>query len=963
MSRARSGVAFLIVLAFLAAPVTAQGAGPVILRYPYLTDVSGSWAMLNLATDTPSPAPVVSWGPASGDCVNPPNSVTATYVTAFGTVDRQFKAQLTGLQANTAYCYRVSQAGVDLLGSAPVFTSALASGATDPFTFAVLGDWGAGTSDESKVIGQIALAQPSFVVTVGDNVYNSGTQTEYGDINGGNAFGPQYWPQIGRTTPVFPAEGNHGFSGSLPYFQNWPMDSTVAACAAAGCKYTRETYCCVSVLGTNVKSYPSAWYAFDWGNSRFYILEGAWSDSYGAYLGDFQARFNGPVAGCTPCGTELTWLSNDLAAHSGAHKFAFFHYPLYSDNSSQNTDSYLDGPNGLEGLLAANGVHIVFNGHAHDYERNYPQIPGSPMLSYITGGGGDPLGGVSGHSAFDAYAKVVYEYLKVSVSGANVTVTPIDENGATFDVQTYTFAPPSGGNDFSISASPGSVSVNPGQGASSTINTAVVSGNSQNVTLGAGGLPAGTTASFSPTSVTSGGASTLTLTTSSSTPPGSYPITVTGTGTSASHSTTVTLTVLSPDDFSISASPGSVSVNPGQGATATISTAVVSGNPQTVTFSASGMPAGVSASFSPTSVTSGGSSTLTMTTGASTPAGSYPITVTGAGSSVSHTTTVTLTVIAPDDFLISASPASISVVQGQSGSSTVSTTVISGSPQPVSLSAAGLPAGATATFSPASVTAGGSSTMTISTAASTLSGAYTVTVTGAGTSATHTTSISLTVASPSSGPAFVQAAGASETASATSLTATFAGPTTRGDLLVLTASVYTGTTNPIQRVTDSAGNTWTKVGAYCTASHNSDGEVWYAANASPATTVTVYVSSATTVAVEIMEFAGVAALTPVDTSAGASNTGTTAASGTATPTASTDLAIGFVAGHASSQTITVTAAGFTTQGQQTSSNAGSTPVSIVSGYQVLSSAAAQNFSGSYTSAMYWAAGIVLFKSA
>src|SRR6266849_1903655 len=170
MSRARLGVAFLIVLAFLAAPVTAQGAGPVILRYPSLTDVRGSWAMVNLATDTPSPAPVVSWGLASGDCGNPPNSVTATYVTAFGTVDRQFKAQLTGLQANTAYCYRVTQAGVDLLGSAPVFTSALASGATDPFTFAVLGDWGAGTTDESKVIGQIAVAQPSFVVTVGDNV-------------------------------------------------------------------------------------------------------------------------------------------------------------------------------------------------------------------------------------------------------------------------------------------------------------------------------------------------------------------------------------------------------------------------------------------------------------------------------------------------------------------------------------------------------------------------------------------------------------------------------------------------------------------------------------------------------------------------------------------------------------------------------------------------------------------------
>lgn len=851
-----------MVLAWSAVPLPAQAASPVLLRYPYLTDVTGSWAMVNLATDTQTPAPVVSWGLASGDCSNPAQSVTATFVTAFLTNDKQFKAQLTGLQPNTAYCYRVAQAGVDLLGSAPVFTSALASGASDPFTFAVIGDWGAGTTDESKVISQIAAAQPSFVVTVGDNVYNSGTQTEYGDINGGNAFAPQYWPQIGRTTPMFAAEGNHGFSGSLPYFQNWPMDSTVAACAAAGCKYVRETYCCVGTLGTSTKSYPSAWYAFDWGNSRFYILEGAWGDSTGGYQGDFQGRWNGPVAGCAPCGTEQTWLANDLTTHSAAHKFAFFHYPLHSDNGSQSTDTYLDGPGGLEGLLASNGVHIVFNGHAHDYERNYPQIPGSPMLSYISGGGGDPLGGISGHSAFDAYSKAVFHYLKVGVSGGTVTVTPIDENGATFDVQTYTF-----------------------------------SGN----------------------------------------PPA--------------------------NDFSITASPSSASVLQGQSATATVSTSVTSGSTQTVALSASGMPAGATASFSPSSVSAGGSSTLTLSTSTSTPAGSYPITITGAGASATHTTSIVLTVTAPDDFSISAAPSNVSVFQGQSTTSTISTAVTNGSPQAVTLTASGLPAGATASFSPDTVTAGGSSTLTVSSSSTTPSGTYTLTITGAGASVTHTTSISLTVTGPSSGPAFVQAAGASETASSTSLSATFSVASQPGHLLVLSASVYTGATNQITRVSDSAGNTWTKVGAYFVAGHNSDGEIWYAANANAATTVTVTVASATTIAIEVMEFSGVAAVNPVDASTGTSNTGTSASSGSVTPTAATDLAVGFVGGHSSTQAVTVTTPGYSTQPQQTSSNAGSTPVSVVAGYSVLSSATAQSFSGTFTSTMYWAAAVVLFRSA
>ena len=745
----------------LGTPIKVAAAAPILLRDPYLTDATGSSAMVNLATDTSSPAPIISWGPAAGNCASPPSSVTATYVTSFGTNDKQFKAQLSGLQPNTNYCYRVAQAGVDLLGAAPIFTSALGSGATDPFSFAVIGDWGAGTTDEANVLSRIAAAKPAFIVTVGDNVYNSGTQTEYGDLRGGNAFGPQYWPQVGRTIPAFPATGNHGFSGSVPYFQNWPQDATIAACAQSGCRYQRDTYCCTGTLGTTTKTYPSSWYAFDWGGTRFYILDGAWSDSTGAYLGDRQAHFNGPVAGCAICGAELTWLTNDLASHPAAHRFAFWHYPLYADSSSQGSDWFLDGPDNLEGVLASYGVNIVFNGHAHFYERNYPQIAGNPMLSYVTGGGGDPLGGVSGHSSFDAYAKAIYHYLRVTVAGASVTVTPTDENGATFDVQTYNFSPPSGTNDFSISANPSTLSVIQGQGATSTISTAVVSGAAQTVTLSASGLPAGATATFSPSAVTAGGSSTLTMATASSTPVGNYSIMVTGTGSSATHSTSITLTVNSP-----------------------------------------------------------------------------PL-----------------------------------------------------------------------------------------------------------------------------GPRLVQATAAGESVSSTTLIATFPTATAAGHLLVLSASVYSGATNQITRVTDTANNAWVKIGSFYTAGHYSDGEMWYAANANPATSVTVTLATATVVAMEVQEFSGVATSNPLDVKSGASNTGTSAASGPGTPTASTDLAVGFIAGHGSIRAITITTAGYTAQPQQTSTNAGATPVSVITGYQVLTSMAPLDFAGSFPGAMYWAAGIALFKPA
>ena len=101
------------------------------------------------------------------------------------------------------------------------------------------------------------------------------------------------------------------------------------------------------------------------------------------------------------------------------------------------------------------------------------------------------------------------------------------------------------------------------------------------------------------------------------------------------------------NDFSVSASPASGSVKAGSAATTTVTTAATSGSAQSVTLSASGLPTGATAAFSPAMVTSGSSSTLKITTGSSTPAGTYKITVTGTAASGSHSATYTLTVTAP----------------------------------------------------------------------------------------------------------------------------------------------------------------------------------------------------------------------------------------------------------------------------------------------------------------------------
>ncbi|KAA6463329.1 hypothetical protein DYQ86_08455 [Acidobacteria bacterium AB60] len=100
-------------------------------------------------------------------------------------------------------------------------------------------------------------------------------------------------------------------------------------------------------------------------------------------------------------------------------------------------------------------------------------------------------------------------------------------------------------NDFSISASPSSVSVAQGASGSSTISTAVVSGSASTVSLSVSGAPSGVTASLSPTSVTAGGSSTLTMTVASTATAGTYTLTITGTEGTVSHTATVALTVTS----------------------------------------------------------------------------------------------------------------------------------------------------------------------------------------------------------------------------------------------------------------------------------------------------------------------------------------------------------------------------------------------------------------------------------
>ncbi len=201
------------------------------------------------------------------------------------------------------------------------------------------------------------------------------------------------------------------------------------------------------------------------------------------------------------------------------------------------------------------------------------------------------------------------------------------------------------------------------------------------------------------------------------------------------------------NDFSIAAS--AVSIAAGASGSSSITTAVTNGSSETVSLSASGLPTGVTLTFSPTSVASGSASTAAITVASTVAAGTYSITVTGTAASGSHTATLSLTVTstAGGNFTVTVSPTSGSLPRGYYGIATVTTTVSGGFSYPISFAASGQGPGTTVIFQPATLAAPGSGTtdMYIEESSNAKLGTFPIVVTATGGGKSHTTTITLTV--------------------------------------------------------------------------------------------------------------------------------------------------------------------------------------------------------------------------
>ncbi len=329
---------------------------------------------------------------------------------------------------------------------------------------------------------------------------------------------------------------------------------------------------------------------------------------------------------------------------------------------------------------------VTFQGstvfHSYGLELQIPPTPDftgivSPMSSTLVPGGSlsfnvtvEPLYGFTGDvivGVTDVPNGITPSYNPVVVHGGSgsstITLTAANtipyghyaatltgSSGSLYHSTTLPFTVNDSVGDWTGYVVQQSQNIAPGGTAYYQIVAQSLAGFNGNISMNVTGLPPGATATFTPPTISGGAGTTiLAVNTSSTTPqPQVYNLTVTGTSGILVHNTTVYLGVSSSGgNFtgSVSPSQASVSASGAGSASFTLSFSPINGGAGDITLSAIGMPAGLTAMFTPPTIPgSSGSSTLTITASSGTPPGTYIIDINAAGSGAFNQGSVTITV-------------------------------------------------------------------------------------------------------------------------------------------------------------------------------------------------------------------------------------------------------------------------------------------------------------------------------
>ncbi|KAK9826179.1 hypothetical protein WJX81_004719 [Elliptochloris bilobata] len=321
-------------------------------------------------------------------------------------------------------------AAAALLATAGVWAGTRARDAPVLATFLVVGDWGRlGQYNQSGVAAlmgrKAALEQPDFVISTGDNFYESGLMSpsdEAFQVSFANLYSAP-----GLQVPWYAVLGNHDYGDNCDHAESEPP-----GCSTAG----REFYSPLHQLDTALVAADARWHL-----QRSYqlVMAGGRVDLFFIDTSPFvQKYYDTEWADRIGGLTEQSWreglaeLSTLLARSRADWKIVIGHHPPRSNGHHNNTQELLDL---LEPVMEEHGVRAYLSGHDHNLEHIH--LPGASVNYVISGGGSKSDRGFIGaaHSQFQWPAsgfvaarltgdELVLEYLCYTAGAAGDDLEP-----------------------------------------------------------------------------------------------------------------------------------------------------------------------------------------------------------------------------------------------------------------------------------------------------------------------------------------------------------------------------------------------------------------------------------------------------------------------------------------------------------------------------------------------------------
>ena len=253
---------------------------------------------------------------------SPPKSTTTfTWTTTNAAVATVSQTGLvTGVAAGTATIRASSGAAT---GASTVTVTSSPPPSDDPVLVGA-GDIASCSSSGDEATANLLDDIAGTVFTLGDNVYDAGTSTEYRDC-----YGPSWGRHLARTRPT-PGNHEYGTANASGYFGYFG--------AAAG-------------------DQGKGYYSYDLGAWHIIVL---------------NSNSSCTTISCAKDSAQDVWLRADLAAHTNVCTLAYWHHPRFNSGAAHGNNTAV--ANFWNALYDA-GADVILNGHEHVYERFAPQTP------------------------------------------------------------------------------------------------------------------------------------------------------------------------------------------------------------------------------------------------------------------------------------------------------------------------------------------------------------------------------------------------------------------------------------------------------------------------------------------------------------------------------------------------------------------------------------------------------------